>query len=354
MRLSVVTSLYRSAHYVDDFYRRSVETMQKITPDYEVVFVNDCSPDADLDCALALAAEDPNVVVIDLSRNFGQHRALITGLRAATGDYVFVCDSDLEEMPEWIGEFYQALQDQQADVVYGVQQDKKRGPFYRTGRRVFYWMLNKLSGLQFPVNIVTARLMSRRYLNQMLRFNEREVFLAGIWHMVGFKQVPVSVKKPESSPTTYSYLKLVHIFINAVTAFSTGPLMAIFFSGLVICLFALVFIAFLLYQKLTMDVAEGWSSVMAAVILMTGVNIFFNGVMAIYLAKIFSEVKQRPFTSIRAITAADPVAVRLAVERGPHAMPLHQDAAEGWRAVSLQTAPAEANGHLPARQETGP
>jgi len=302
MRISLITPLYRSEKYIEELYTRARQTITKITPDYEFIFVNDQSPDNSLAVAKQLADVDPNVTVVDLSRNFGQHKALLTGLAHSTGDYTFVCDSDLEEQPEWIELFYQAMQGKDCDVVYGVQTARKRGFFYRMASRIFYRSLNSLSGFSFPENIVTARLMSRRYVDSLLEFKEREVFLAGIWHMTGFVQLPNPVEKPDSSPTTYSFSRLVYLFVNAVTAFSTRPLTLISIAGVALSVFALLFIAYLLWLKFVMGIdSEGWTSVMAAIMMIGGITLFFNGIMAIYIAKIFVEVKQRPLTTVREV-----------------------------------------------------
>src|SRR6202012_3064811 len=117
MRISLVTPLYKSELYVAEFYRRAKSSICRITDDYEIVFVKDGSPDASLKAAYRVASSDPRVVVIDLSRNFGQHPALMTGISIATGDFIFICDSDLEEEPEWIPTFFEELNKHACDVV---------------------------------------------------------------------------------------------------------------------------------------------------------------------------------------------------------------------------------------------
>ena len=302
MRISLVTPLYRSAPGLRELCDRARATIRTLTPDYEIVLVNDGSPDDSLAIARDIAAQDPNVVVIDLSRNFGQHPALMTGLRAATGDYVFICDSDLEEDPEWIADFHVRMQEEDCDVVYGVQTARKGGAFYRLARGIFYRTLNLASGIAFPANIITARLMTRRYVDAVAAFPERELFAAGIWHMAGFRQIAFEVAKPPRSQTTYTFSKLAGVFVNAVTAFSVRPLQAISIVGVALSMLAVLFIAYLVYQRLVVgNVLEGWTSVIATTLLIGGIILFFNGVMAIYLAKIFLEVKQRPLTIVREV-----------------------------------------------------
>lgn len=303
MKISVVTPLYMSAPYIEELYRRCVAAIRETgASEHEIVFVNDASPDDSLKVAKQVAAKDPHVTVIDLARNFGQHRATMTGMAHATGDYIFIMDSDLEDEPEWITLFYKALKEHDCDVVYGVNNNIRGNQLYRAARDLFYIVLNYLSSVRFPPNVCSARLVSRRYLEALLQFKERELFMAGIWHMAGFTQLPVEVIKCDTSPTTYSFARLFDVFINAVTAFSTRPLSLIAVFGIGLSFVAFAFMSWLIYRKLVFGITvEGWASVMAAVLTIGGLSLFFNGVIAIYIAKIFLEVKQRPRTIIKEI-----------------------------------------------------
>jgi putative glycosyltransferase len=302
VRISLVTSLYQSENYLEEFYRRSVDAITTITTDYQIILVNDGSPDNSLAIAKKLADRDEKIVVIDLARNFGQHKALLTGLRAASGDYVFVCDSDLEEQPEWIPLFFQTVSIRGCDVAFGVQTGIKGSRFYRLASGIFYRAMRLLSGANFPEKSVTSRIMSRRYVDSILEFGEREIFLAGIWHMAGFNQVAIPVVKSDTSPTNYSLGHLVALFLNAITAFSNRPLYIISVAGLSLCVLAFFIICYLAYLKLVLGIqSNGWASVMSTIILIGGIIIFFNGIIAIYVAKIFIEVKQRPLTGIREV-----------------------------------------------------
>jgi putative glycosyltransferase len=309
MKISVVAPIYRSAPYIEELHRRCVAAIKATgATEHEIILVNDASPDNGLEIAKELASKFPGVVVIDLSRNFGQHKAIMTGLAAATGDYVFVMDSDLEEEPEWITSFYRELCARQCDVVYGMQELKRRGPLYRFCRWAFYRAMNVVSSVEFPHNIVTARLMTRRYVDALLQFDEREIWIAGLWHMTGYTQLAVGVDKRDSSPTTYNLPRLLNTFVNAITAFSTRPLAIISVFGIGLSIVAFGFTAWVIYRKFADGIAvAGWASVMAAVLLIGGMSLFFNGIMAIYIAKIFLEVKQRPRTIVREVITSTSV-----------------------------------------------
>ncbi|MEO0564067.1 MAG: glycosyltransferase family 2 protein, partial [Chloroflexota bacterium] len=149
MRLSIVTSLYRSSAYIEAFYERISTVAEAITPNYEVVFVNDGSPDDSVTLAMALFEQDPErVCVIDLSRNYGHHRALMTGLAHATGDLIYLTDVDLEEPPELLAQFYEVYTaNESADVVYGQASNRDGGLGRSVGGGLYYRLLRNLTGM---------------------------------------------------------------------------------------------------------------------------------------------------------------------------------------------------------------
>jgi putative glycosyltransferase len=303
MKLSIVATLYRSSPHIREFHARASTTAAELVgDDYEIVLVNDGSPDDSLDLAVQIAESDNHVTVVDLSRNFGHHKAMMTGLAHTTGELVFLIDSDLEEEPEYLTDFSGQLQKCQCDVVYGVQEQRKGGWFERRSGQWFYRFFTALTGLTLPENIVTARLMTRRYVDALLRHKEREIFMAGLWHITGFDQRPQSVKKHSTSKTTYNFRRKMSLLVNSVTSFSNAPLISIFYLGALISLVAMIYIAYLvLHWTLLAKPLSGWTSVMATIWLLGGMIISFIGVVGIYLSKIFSETKRRPYTIVRQI-----------------------------------------------------
>lgn len=303
MKLSIVATLYQSAPYLAEFHQRASESARQLVgDDYEIVLVNDGSPDNSLELAIQLTMHDHHVVIVDLSRNFGHHKAMITGLEHATGERIFLIDSDLEEEPEWLLEFASAMAEESADVVYGVQEVRKGNWFERWSGEAYYSIFNWLCNIDHPRNIVTARLMSRRYVDALLKFREREMVISCLWVITGFKQCRRMVKKHMSSVTTYSLVKKIELATNAVTSFSEVPLKLIFYMGLFIFVCALLYVSFLTFNRLVLSHSvDGWTSVMVSIWLLGGMVISFIGLIGIYLAKIFSETKQRPYTIVREI-----------------------------------------------------
>lgn len=303
MKLSIVTTLYRSRPFIGEFHRRATAAAQALTGgDYEIVMVNDGCPDGSREAAIALSQADPHVVVVDLSRNFGHHKAMMTGLAHALGDRIFLIDCDLEEDPEWLSRFDVEMARSGSDVVYGVQARRKGGLFERFSGYVFYRVFRLLSGMALPENVVVVRLMTRRYVNALLQHGEREVFMAGLWFLTGFQQSPLAVAKGSRSGTTYNLARRISLFVNSITSFSNKPLVGIFVLGCFISAMALLFTSFLVLRWfLYLRPPAGWTSVMASVWLLGGFLIASVGVIGIYIAKVFSETKQRPYTIVREI-----------------------------------------------------
>ncbi|HEY6137934.1 MAG TPA: glycosyltransferase family 2 protein [Thermoanaerobaculia bacterium] len=302
MRLSIVTTLYRSAPYIEEFCRRAGEAAARITDDYEIVLVNDGSPDDSLAVAVAAYERDPHIRVIDLSRNFGHHRAMMTGLAHARGDRVFLLDADLEQQPELLPQFAAEMERSGADVVYGVQSKRTGGLGERVIGSLYYKLFNFLSSTEIPANIVTMRLMTRRYVAALVRHREREILIAGLWVITGFEQVPLEISRIAKGSTTYTLKRKMTAFVNGITAFSNRPLIYVFYMGMTISFVSVIAAAVLVVRKLFFGYfLAGWPSLIVSIWLLGGLTISCLGIIGIYIAKLFSESKRRPYAIIREV-----------------------------------------------------
>ncbi|XOV79187.1 MAG: glycosyltransferase family 2 protein [Aestuariibacter sp.] len=304
MKLSVVTTLYCSEKYIQEFIERTVKVVFPVYgDDFEIIIVNDGSPDGSLSIVKELIEESRVAIkLIDLSRNFGHHKAIMSGLAHANGEMIFLIDSDLEEQPEWFATFNDKIEACPVDVVYGVQTKRKGGFFERLTGFIFYRLFRFFTQLPQPDNIVTARLMTKRYVQALLLHEEAELNIGGLFLLTGFSQVFLTVEKLSTSQTSYSMRKRITSLVNAITSFSNFPLIFIFYSGLAIACSAVMFIAYILGQYfLVSEPPSGYTSVIASIWLFSGLIIFFMGILGIYLSKIFLEVKRRPRSIIRQI-----------------------------------------------------
>jgi putative glycosyltransferase len=306
MRLSIVTTLYRSARHLDEFHARVSASAGRVTPDFEIVLVNDGSPDDSLGVALKLLERDDRVRIIDLARNFGHHKAMMTGLAEARGDLVFLIDSDLEEAPELLIEFSEALRDGRADVVYGVQEQRRGDLVERASGRLFFKLFNLLSDQPIPENLVTVRLMTRRYVSALVSHRERKMMIAGLWALTGFTQIARTIAKGDKGHTSYSFRRKVSVLVDSITSFSDRPLVLIFYLGLAIGGISSTAAVYLVVRRLFFGVAlPGWPSLIVSVWMLGGLMLICLGIIGIYLSKVFIETKQRPYTIVRQVYERD-------------------------------------------------
>ncbi|MBV8752182.1 MAG: glycosyltransferase family 2 protein [Hyphomicrobiales bacterium] len=324
IELSIVTSLYKSSRYIPNFYSQACRLADKLNLPVEIIFVNDGSPDDSLDLAIDIHRRDPRVKVIDLSRNFGHHRALMTGFAYASGKLIYVTDADLEESMDFLAICYDRIKKGDCDVVYGYQIHRKGQFFERITGGLFWWLFNFLSSLKLPRNLVIARLMTRRYMLSLLQHRESDPFIAGLWTLTGYVQVGCPIVKTSVGTTSYSLRKRLSQTITSISSFSARPLLLAAIVGSGICAIAFVLVAYLVARWLLFgNTVEGWTSVMISVWIIGGVNLFFIGLVGLYISKIFTQVKQRPTAIVRAVygnipAAADPERLRLSsTDNGP-------------------------------------
>ncbi len=307
MQLSIIATMYNSRPYIKEFHERISRTAQLITTDYELILVDDGSPDTSLSEALELQKTDPKIKIVQLSRNFGHHKAMMVGLRQSKGDFVFLIDIDLEEEPENLKKFWEKMQqDPTVDVVYGLQSSRK-DPFYkRIISEMFYWLFNLLSNKKINKFELVSRLMKRDYVNALNSYKEYDVFIPGLWVDAGFKQTPCLTERCFNENSSYTIGSRIVLAINALTSFSSRPLMIIFLFGLCTSALSMFFIIYLIIQKLFMhSPALGWTSILASIYLTGGLVIFSVGVVGIYLSRVYNECKLRPYAIIKSIISTE-------------------------------------------------
>jgi putative glycosyltransferase len=300
MELSIVTTMYYSQNYLREFYDRTISVVRELNLSYEFIFVDDGSPDDSLLTALNLQNADSNIKIVELSRNYGHQRAIMTGLQYASGKYIFLIDCDLEESPELLLDFWREINSlTETDVVYGVQIKRKGGWFERISGRIFYKILSALSPVDYPADTLTARVMTRNYINSILKFQEKEIDLWGVFALAGFNQRALPVVKGHKGVSTYTFKKKLKRALEIITSFSHRPLYLTFILGIVSFIVAFINIGIIIYKKYTGVDVEGWASILASIWLVGGMIFLVLGIFGIYLSKMFLEIKNRPLTIVR-------------------------------------------------------
>jgi putative glycosyltransferase len=305
VKLSIVTTLYRSAATIEEFYRRTIAVAEPMAEEIELVMVNDGSPDDSLELALALHRSDPRVVVVDLSRNFGHHKAMMTGLMHATGDRVFLIDCDLEEEPELLTRFHERFAQGGCDVVFGVQESRRGRWFERITGTLFFSLVDAFSDQRIPRNIVIARLMTLEYVRALIRHRDREFLIAYLFEVTGFRQIALPVRKLSRSPSTYSLGMRVEMAVKYLTTSSTKLLYLILYIGIAIFTLSLLTIAFFVTRYLHSGIGvDGYTSLIVSIWFFGGLTTLILGVIGVFVANILSEARRRPYTVVRTVHRA--------------------------------------------------
>jgi len=300
--ISIVCTMYRSRPYLQAFIDECLAVLATVAADsWEIVLVNDGSPDDSLAYAMQRRAADPRVVVVDLSRNFGHHPAMQAGLCHARGDLVFLIDCDLEVRPEVLTGFLARQRSSSADLVFGYQEHRKGEWFEQWSGSLFWRALNALSDVRVPENMVTERLMTRRFVDALLRLGDHNLFLGGMMSWTGFVQIGLPVAKSQrEGRSTYTLARRLQLMVTAVSSFSSKPLTWLFNAGVFITAASFAYVIYLLFRKLMFDDALiGFTSLMGLMSLSLGIITTALGVVGIYLGKVFNQVQGRPNYIVR-------------------------------------------------------
>jgi putative glycosyltransferase len=299
MKFSIVTTTYNSTSTIVPFVQRIHQTAKSLGNDFEIVIVDDGSTDDSVFQSRNLIKSFKEIVLVELSRNFGHHEALLCGLEKSKGDFVFLIDSDLEESPELLKTFYNELSDSNFDVVFGVSDRENIGLISRSSSSLFWKLFGTLTKLQIPVGVCTVRLMNRRYVDALLLHKEINVFLAGLWAVTGFKQKSFKIKKVYKGSSSYTFRKKIDLAFTSLVSFSGRPLRLIALVGMCLVVIALLMLSILIIRYFIWgDSSEGWLSIVSLLVLFGGLQIAAIGLVAIYVASILDEVKSRPRTIV--------------------------------------------------------
>ncbi len=298
--LSVVVPVYGSADILPEFHRRLTAALDALEPPIrrQIVMVNDGSPDASLDVLRVIAATDPTVRVVSLSRNFGHQVAITAGLDHVTGDAVVVIDDDLQDPPEVIARMVEKWREGY-QVVYG-QRTKRSGEsaFKRASAKAFYRFLGRMSETKIPMDSGDFRLMDRLVVEGLRGMREESRYLRGMVAWIGFRQcaLPYERDARHAGEGNYTLAKLMELAVAGILSFSSKPLELSTRFGLAVTTFAFVAGAWVLAGKILNPntIVSGWASVLIAVLFMGGVQLVSIGVLGSYLGRVFYETKRRP------------------------------------------------------------
>ncbi len=285
--ISVVSSIFNNEDKINLFYNRLLKALEKITQNYELIFVDDGSSDKSLNIITNFAKENERLKIIKLSRNFGHHRAVKCGLDHASGDYIFLIDSDLDENPEWIEIFYQNIKNSNKELVYGYE-SQRQGSFINKIFGFFWWkIINKFSHKDVNSNQITARIMTKKYLENLKKFNSPDLVLAVLFLNNGFDQKGIELKKNIGSHSTYNLFKKMKLFFLPIFFSSKFFIYATFFFGTLFLIVSFFILMFVILQKyLFGNPVPGWASIIISIWFIGSILTYFCMIILIYLIRI--------------------------------------------------------------------
>jgi polyisoprenyl-phosphate glycosyltransferase len=297
--LSVVAPVYNEEALIGEFYARVCAALEGLP--FELVLVDDGSSDGSAMALDRLAAEDPRVRVVFLSRNFGHQTALTAGLDHARGDAVVMLDADLQDPPELISRMLDHWK-AGCDVVYAVREHREgESRFKLTTARWFYRLFDKLAQVDLQHNSGDFRLLDRRALDALLSMRERSRFLRGMTVWVGYRQAAVPYRRDPryAGETKYTISKMLRFSLDAISSFSERPLQLATLLGFLISTLAFIAIPVVVVLRVSGSYLPGFGSVTIAVLLLGGIQLIAIGIIGEYVGRIYDEVKGRPLYLVR-------------------------------------------------------
>ena len=295
-RVSLAIPVYNEEAVVPELLRRTRAVLDGIPGGpHEIVLADDGSTDRTLEMLEAAALEDTRLVVVELSRNFGHQTALTAALDQVSGDVAILMDADLQDPPEAIPALLDAYH-QGYDVVYVRRVNRKEAWWLRLCYHLFYRLMASLSATQLPLDAGDFGLMSRRVIQEMRRMPEHHRYLRGLRTWVGFRQIGISIERParHAGRTKYNPIKLLMLAFDGIFAFSIVPLRAAAILGMAAIGLSGLFSLYSLYAKFWLGSPMGFTAIILVVTFLSGVNLFFLGIIGEYVGRAYEETKARP------------------------------------------------------------
>jgi dolichol-phosphate mannosyltransferase len=296
IKISVVSPVYRTEKIVDELCNRLIKNLETITSEFEIILVDDCSPDNSWKEIENNTQNDSRIKGLKLSRNFGQHHAITAGLDHAEGEWIVVMDCDLQDRPEEIKSLFEKA-NEGYDIVYAKRVDRKDSFFKKLNSKLFYIVLSSLSGMKFNGEIGNFGIYRKSVIESVKLMKEPFRFFVTSVKWVGFKSssIPVEHDKRYEGKSSYSFSKLISLGLNISISYTNKPLKLFIYIGFLMALVSILIIIWSLYKKWTGEITElGYTSIICSIWFLSGLIISAIGVVGIYIGKIYDGIKNRP------------------------------------------------------------
>ena len=304
-KISIIVPCYNEEQAIPYFYEEISKVAKKMKNDFEFIFVNDGSKDKTIEIVKDYAKKDERVKFINFSRNFGKEAAMYAGLELSSGDYVAIMDADLQDPPSLLPEMVNILEDENSDYdSVGTRRVTRKGepPIRSFFARQFYKIINKMSKIEMVDGARDYRLMKRQVVDSILELKEYNRYSKGLFEFVGYNTKWLEFKTGErvAGTSKFNFWKLFKYALEGIISFSTTPLILSAIVGIILCLIAFIAVIVIIVKTLVFgDPVSGWPSLACIVIFTSGLQLFFLGVIGMYLSKTYLEVKKRPIYIVK-------------------------------------------------------
>jgi dolichol-phosphate mannosyltransferase len=297
VKYSIIIPVFNEEENIQKLFERLFQVVSRLSSDFELIFINDGSKDNTLHLVKELAATEPKVKYINLSRNFGHQIAVSAGLDACLGQRVVIIDADLQDPPELVLEMDQKM-NEGYHVVFARRRKRKGESLAKLlTARLFYRLLARIASVEIPLDTGDFRIMDKKVVDVLRAMPEQNKFLRGQISWIGFKQTYVEYDRSErqGGKTGYTYGKMFRFALDGITSFSDAPLRLASWMGFVVSGVAFIALIYALWGKYVMHNSEpGWASIIVSVLFLGGIQLISLGFIGEYLSRISSNVKQRP------------------------------------------------------------
>jgi dolichol-phosphate mannosyltransferase len=299
--LSLVVPVYYEEEVILQFLKETKEVLDKLPYDYEYVFVDDGSKDKTVDILKEQSKTNDKIKLVVFSYNQGKAAAVSAAIAHAKGDYLLYMDPDLQDPPHEIPRFLEEIE-QGYDLVWGIRTEKKDSFLNVIFSKLFWGTLNKFTGLDIPKGIAVMRIFNRSFADEFLKYQEANRFIEGIFISISknWKTIEIAQRERFAGKTKFNFKKKMQLAFDAIFDFSELPLKMAVRLGVVLSVIGFVGLLILLILKICfIDFQSGWPSIIAAIIIGFGLQLFFLGIVSLYVGRIYKEVKRRPIYSIK-------------------------------------------------------
>jgi glycosyltransferase involved in cell wall biosynthesis len=300
-KLSLVVPVYYEQEVILQFLKETKEELEKLPIDYEYVFVDDGSKDRTVEIIKEEAKKDSRIKLVVFSYNHGKASAVSAAIANATGDYLLYMDPDLQDPPAEIPRFLEEIE-KGYDFVWGIRKEKMDSFINKQFSKIFWGTLNKFTGLNIPKGIAVMRIFNREFADEFLKYTETNRFIEGIFINISKNWTTIEIGQRErfAGTSKFNFKRKMQLAFDAIFDFSELPLKMTVKFGMSLIVLGLVGLFVLLISKLFfIEFQAGWPSIIASIVLVFGLQLFFMGIISLYIGRIYKEVKNRPLYSIK-------------------------------------------------------